>query len=94
MQSFNKLNELILQHSKETSGLICIFLDWDDKRQEIIRRIIAVGIPVHVYLITDRQDAEELDPGPLRDKPEHFTVLQTGKVQEQLDRMNSRVNVL
>lgn len=87
--SFDKLNELILQHATEMSGLICIFLDWDKKRRDLVRRLTENNIPVLVLLVTENTNATVWDRTPLGNHPQHFKVLQTGNMQEALEQLNT-----
>ncbi|MCZ6804400.1 MAG: DUF58 domain-containing protein [Proteobacteria bacterium] len=84
-KSFNKLDELICQHTGETSGLICVLLDWDEKRRKLIEKINRLDIPLFVFIITDTTGSAGVDPDLLVDQPGYFTVLRTGMVQEDID---------
>ncbi|MFQ5660087.1 MAG: DUF58 domain-containing protein [Gammaproteobacteria bacterium] len=93
-RAFNKLNELILRHASEMSGLLCLFLDWDEKRREVVQGLIAMGIPVLVFVLTVEQHVTPWDPGPMAGQPQHFIVLPMGRIQEKLDQENSLGDVL
>jgi uncharacterized protein (DUF58 family) len=83
--SFAKLHELIPAYSSETSGMICILLDWDRKRQELIEAIILAGIPIIVFLIIDDENEPAFEPGPMKSHPERFFVLPCHRIQASLD---------
>lgn len=85
--SFGKLDELVMQHTVETSGIICILLDWDEKRQGLIQKLTGLDIPVLVLLVTDRADLPEVDTRPLRDFAGNFHILHTGNMQAELDHL-------
>ncbi|MEX2353949.1 MAG: hypothetical protein WD709_07145, partial [Gammaproteobacteria bacterium] len=87
-QSFQLLIRLIMQNLSELSGLVIILLDWDDKRQEMVRRFIAMNLPVLVFVTTDNPDGQTLPYGPLESRPEHLVPLGTEDVQASLDRIN------
>ena len=61
---FASLQELLLLHAAEVSGLIMILLAWDEKRRALVQRLTAMGTPVVVILITPGADAAPPDPGP------------------------------
>lgn len=82
---FQKLVDHVLQHVAELSGLIIVLLDWDDKRQNLIRRLRALNIPVQVFVIVDSLTAPLLDAGPLQLSPERLLVLPAGNMQATLD---------
>jgi hypothetical protein len=82
---FHQLRDLILRHTSDTSGMICIFLNWDEKRQALISKLINIRIPVLVFLI--REEAEHPEPGPMQQCPERFHCLHPENIQQQLDRI-------
>lgn len=88
-KSFAKLNHMIRQHTHETSGLICILLDWDEKRKELVKSISALAIPVLVFLVTEGEPDKEWDTSPLTDHTENFHVLNPGRIQYTLDQIKT-----
>jgi uncharacterized protein (DUF58 family) len=76
------LSKLVLRHVAELSGCVCAFLEWDEPRQELVRKLRESGVPVWVFVVAG--DKIELDPGPLRDSPERFKVLVAGRIAESL----------
>jgi uncharacterized protein (DUF58 family) len=85
--NFDDLESLVLNHAANVSGCICVFLAWDDPRQQLVRKLRTLGVPLLVLVITAPRAASELDPGPLRDDPTHFQVLETGAIEEGLARL-------
>lgn len=83
-QSFDVLQSLVIRHLKVVTGCIAIFTAWDAPRQELARRIRAAGVPLLVCVITRAGQATALDPGPLRDQPQAFRPLESGKIAEGL----------
>lgn len=83
--SFNKLHELIPEYSNETSGMICVLLDWDKKRQEMVKAIIRASIPVVVFLIVDSENDSNFEFGPMINHPERFFILRSDNIQSSLD---------
>jgi uncharacterized protein (DUF58 family) len=84
---FTSLEELVLNHLSVVSGCVCVFVAWDDQRRKFIEKLKALGIPVLVFVITPPNPPQPLDPGPLRDQPLQFRVLEVGKVEEGLARL-------
>jgi len=87
-QDFRSLVDHILRHIGELSGLVVVLLDWDDKRQQMIRRFTDLKIPVLVFVIVDADDRRTLSPGPLQDTPQRLIALPAGDMQAALDRVN------
>lgn len=81
---FEVLDELVVNHASQVSGCICVLLRWDAARQRLIEKLKALGLPVLVLVIQPSGKPEALAPGPMRDDPERFLVLEVGRVEEQL----------
>jgi uncharacterized protein (DUF58 family) len=81
---FGELERLVLEHVSAVSGCICVLLAWDEERQKFVEKLKALDLPVHVLIITSANRKEPFDPGPLRDDPQKFCVLQCGRIQEGL----------
>ena len=82
---FKILEELVLEHVGSVSGCICVFLAWDEARQNFVEQLKILGVPVLVLVVSER-DAK-LPLGPMADKPEAFKILPLGKVQEELAKL-------
>jgi hypothetical protein len=80
---FGALEHLVIGHISVVSGCICVFQKWDEARQQFVKKLRALGVPLMVLVIV-RPGEPKPDPGPLRDEPEHFHVLEIGKIEEQL----------
>lgn len=83
--SFDKLRNLIPEFSTETSGMICVLLNWDSKRKNLVESIILSGIPVVVFVILDDTNKADLEPGPLAQHPERLISLSCDHIQEDLN---------
>ena len=70
----------------ELSGLILVLLDWDEKRQDMASRFIAMNVPIIVFVVMDK--VMDLDPGPLNQHPDRFIPIAADDVQETLDNVN------
>jgi len=83
--SFQNLDDLVMQHTSETSGIICILLDWDEKRRNLIQKLTGMGIPAMVLLVTDKPELPAMDTKPLREYAGNFHILHTDNMQAELD---------
>lgn len=81
-KEFGALEGLVLSHATDVSGCLCVFLDWDEPRQRLIRALGSRGVPLRVFVITP--DDRKLQPGPMATQPGHLTVLPAGHVAERL----------
>lgn len=81
-QPFQSLAQLVLNHISTVSGCICVLMAWDQERQNFIRQLKALGVPLRVLVVAD--PGMRLDPGPLRDHPEWFWPLAMGRIAEDL----------
>ncbi|HEX5400064.1 MAG TPA: DUF58 domain-containing protein [Verrucomicrobiae bacterium] len=85
-QKFERLEHLVLNHIPLVSGCICLLQDWDDARKHFVKKLRAIGIPLMVLVVTPPLK-DKLDPGPLRDQPGHFHVLELGRIEEGLGKL-------
>jgi uncharacterized protein (DUF58 family) len=86
-KAFPSLETLVLQHASQVSGCVCVFLSWDEPRQRLVKLLQSLQVPVRVCVVTDEQEMGPLEPGPMKDQPQNFHHLRTGKIQETLSRL-------
>ncbi|MBI4024947.1 MAG: DUF58 domain-containing protein [Verrucomicrobia bacterium] len=84
---FVSLHQAVIQHARAVSGCVCVFLAWDDARQELVRQLRALDIPMLVLVLTETGKAQWLDAGPLKDQVDRFHPLEVGNVGEGLARL-------
>ena len=84
---FRALETLVVDHAAIVSGCICVLLAWDDTRRNLVRKLKALGIPVLVLVLTEPGRDESLEPGPMRDDPDRFHVLEIGRIEQDLARL-------
>jgi len=82
-RQFNSLLRLVLRHAGELSGCLCVFVEWDGQRQEFVRHLREMGVPLMVFIVT-AVGAPRPEPGPMAGEPERFRRLEVGKVAEEL----------
>jgi len=83
-ERFKDLERLVLDHAPAVSGCICVLLAWDEQRREFVRKLRMLGVPLLVLLLAEHHDRRPIDPGPMREEPEHFHVLRLGAVESTL----------
>jgi uncharacterized protein (DUF58 family) len=83
-KSFRALEHLVMDRVAVLSGCVCVLLAWDRERRDFIAKLRAVGLPLLVLVIQDPGPGAALDPGPMRDEPEHFHVLKVGEIEQGL----------
>jgi uncharacterized protein (DUF58 family) len=82
-KSFPTLEHLVLSHIAAVSGCVCVLLAWDEPRREFVKKLQALAVPVLVLVVAAPGKAR-LDPGPLRDEPHQFKVLELGRIERDL----------
>ncbi|MFC1821404.1 DUF58 domain-containing protein [Thermodesulfobacteriota bacterium] len=84
---FKTLSPLVHERASLLSGCVCVLLEWDEERKELISLLKGLRIPVLVLVIADDQVPDDLDPGPMADTPENLRILRIGKIREGLARL-------
>jgi uncharacterized protein (DUF58 family) len=88
-EAFSTLERLVLGHVATVSGIVCVLIDWDEQRQEFIRKLRMVGLPLLVILIVGPGEDTSPPAGPMADDPANFHVLETGRIEQGLARLRS-----
>jgi uncharacterized protein (DUF58 family) len=83
---FETLEHLVFNHISVVSGCICVLQRWDGARQEFVKKLRALNIPLLVLVVV-RPGGKKPDAGPLRDEPETFHVLEIGHIEEELGKL-------
>jgi uncharacterized protein (DUF58 family) len=81
---FSELSSLLLNHASRLSGCICILLAWDEQRQDMVKKLRGIGVPLKIIVVTEQADAAEAvkDAGSMRNEPENFHVLAADTMEE------------
>lgn len=85
---FQALEALVFEHATLLSGCVCVLMNWDSERQEFVRKLRVLGVPVLV-LVMREADAPPLEPGPMQDSPEALHGLEPGSIEETLSRLGT-----
>jgi hypothetical protein len=88
-QPFRALENLVLSHVEVVSGCICVLVAWDEERRNFVGKLRALGVPVQVFVIVPPGRGQTLEPGPMRDEPDRFSVLEVGQIVSGLARAAS-----
>lgn len=81
---FTALEELVLRYAGAVCGCVCVFLEWDRPRRELVRKLEARGLPVVVLLVVDPDDDQRTKDIPAGMRTEHFHILEAGRIGEGL----------
>ena len=88
-QPFSSLTTLVLKHAEAVCGCVVVLLEWDEPRQDLIRRLRAQEVELLVLVVVGPGQAEEILAKAGTDRPEHFHVLESGKIPEGLLRLGA-----
>ena len=85
------LKTLVSQHGRESSGMICILLDWNKERRDIVKTVSGLGMPHLVFVIVEPQEVEQLNSHTDVVNNQHIHVLTHEDLQSQLDELGNLV---
>ena len=91
-KSFSALAELVMRHAGAVCGCVCVLLDWDEPRRELVRQLRARGLPVLVLLAVGAGEAEAFRAANNEDAQDKFHVLEAGKVAESLQELGGMLS--
>jgi hypothetical protein len=84
-KNFDSLISVVIEKISLISGCICIFLCWDEQRQNLVNYLKSRGIHSLVLILTERDDRlENLNLGSIEDDLTSCHILKLGKIQEEL----------
>lgn len=86
-KKFGTLEELVMNHASLVSGCILVLLAWDESRQELVRKLRMLGVPLLVLVVVEAGQAKSIKPGTMAEDPAHFRVLEVGSVEEGLGKL-------
>lgn len=84
-KSFSVLSSVVNERATWLSGCICILLDWDEARQNFVRELKELNVPLLVFVITDGDGAQPLEPDQMQ--TENFYQLEVGSIAEGLAKL-------
>jgi uncharacterized protein (DUF58 family) len=86
-ESFARLERLVLEHAPRVSGCICVLLGWDAARQDLVRKLKRLGLPLLVLALVESGQGRALDAGPLSDEPGRLHPLELGRIEQDLAKL-------
>jgi uncharacterized protein (DUF58 family) len=78
---FKDLHSNVISRHNSLSGCICVLLAWDEERQEFIRHLESLRIPVLAVVLA------EASANPLTATPRNVHIVELGKIAEGLARL-------
>lgn len=78
---FVTLSQAVLTHAPLLSACLCIFLNWDAPRRELVHQLRILNIPLKVLIINDQI---ELEPGPMITNLHHLHRLRAKSIAQDL----------
>lgn len=79
---FKDLHDKVLERASLLSGCIGIFLAWDEPRKALVKSLRSLKLPLLAIVVVEPGKAQDIDPGPMKDDPGHFHVLEIGNIEE------------
>ncbi len=77
---FLQLHNLLIKHADQCSSVVCVLLHWNETRQQMIKQLTALEIPLAVYLVHDGNfNLEDLST-----LPEKFYLIDSNNLAESL----------
>lgn len=86
---FNILSNLVLKYADDSSGLVFIFLEWDTKRQTLIRQLRKKNLPLLVIVLSESGEVARTDDDPMADIPQFFLPFKAGEIQQSINKISS-----
>ena len=83
---FEELEQLVLRQISLVSGCVCIFIEWDAKRKELVEHMASLNVPILV-LVIKRPGAPDPAPNFSAHRQVMFRVLETGRIEEDLAKL-------
>lgn len=78
--SFQRLRQAVLSHAALCSSVVCILMHWDKARQDFVRELSVLGLPLAVFVLHDGS----LNPEQCPNQIQHFHLLDYRHLAEQL----------
>lgn len=86
-EPFSSLRLLVRQHARAVSSCVCVLLDWDEPRRQLVQELRARGLPTLVLVVRDTAPAQGDLPSPGGERFGEFHLLRPGQIAEDLLRL-------
>ena len=81
---FFNLSSLVISQTSAINAAVLVLLSWDSARQRLVRRLMALGIPMRILLIVPAGTEHDFSTEPLGDYPQWLRILEVGRIAEGL----------
>jgi hypothetical protein len=81
-KGFESLEHSVFTHAAQMSGCVCVFLEWDEARQKLVKGLLARHVPLRVLVVSKTDEALPL--GVMEAQRDNFHVLPLGQVAQKL----------
>jgi len=81
--AFADLGEIVLGHAGQIGSAVCVFLDWDESRQQLVKRLRTEQLNV-LALVMREPGAPPLEYGVLAEDPTGIYALPSGDIAQAL----------
>jgi len=81
---FSDLADLVLAHAGQLSGVVCVFQQWDEARQQLVAQLRSHSVSLLVLIVHDYEDEAQLQAGPMQTEANRFVSLKLGSVADVL----------
>ena len=87
-ENFSMLMDCVESRAGELSACVCVLLDWDAARRELVETLRRMDVPLLVLLVDDEADAHRaLKAGPMSDQPDRLKVVSPADLGASLARL-------
>ncbi|HSS27490.1 MAG TPA: DUF58 domain-containing protein [Usitatibacter sp.] len=83
---FEELAEAALLGATRMSGALCVLLEWDKPRRDLVAALRGRGIPIRVWVVRAEAGTAALDPGPMASDAGNFRVVVPSRLAQELSR--------
>ncbi len=84
LTNFQALRNLVLRHAPRMAACVCVFLQWDEPRRELVRRLKMLGMPVLTLIIAGAATERALGKADSPMGAADVRVLRAGRIAEDL----------
>ena len=78
--AFTKLQQAVFKHAGRCSSFVCVFMHWDEARQQLVKHLLGNDLPVAVFLVHDGF----LTAKDCANKSPHFYLINCHSVESDL----------
>ncbi|HXG49740.1 MAG TPA: DUF58 domain-containing protein [Methylomirabilota bacterium] len=87
---YARLIHLVTSHARALSGCLCVLLDWDRDRAEMVRQLRILGVPTRVLIVVEPSAAETVRARLAEHPDVDCHLLRVGRIAEDLQGIGAR----